>query len=246
MKPRKTASKRKTSLIMLILASLFLSIVILYLVAVCLWVFCGYETALPFFIRLLKANQVSLSGLGETILSQPLMQDFFQKTSAHLNDANLSQKAQALTQTGVDGLKEGLSGFLSEDLVSDALKTGAGFLNSAYVFVLKAGWLLILVLKIFVIKAFLLIAALPLFALLGVVGLIDGLSQREIRRAELGRESSYLFHMLNKWIARIIGLGLCIWICMPFIVNPQWFFVPLGLLFSMMLSLSASKFKKYL
>ncbi|HGS8256800.1 TPA: DUF4400 domain-containing protein [Legionella pneumophila] len=246
MTSKKTAPKKKTGLIGLILASLFLSLVILYLVAVFLWTVYGYETALPFFIRLLKANETSLSGLGESVLSHPFIHGFFQKVSVSVSDANLSHKAQSLTQSGIDGLKEELSAYLSETLVSDAIEKGAGVLNSLYVFALKAGWLLALSLKIFAIKAFLLIAALPLFALLGVVGLVDGLSLREIRRAELGRESSYLFHMLNKWIARIIGLGLCVWVCMPTALNPQWFFVPLGLLFSMMLSLSASKFKKYL
>lgn len=246
MTSKKTATKNKTGLIRLIFASLFLSVLILYSVGVFLWAVYGYETALPFFIRLFKANQVSLSGLGESVLSHPFIHGFFQRISVYLSDAGLSQKAQALTQTGVDGLRHGLSGYLSEDLVSDAIEKGKGFLNSAYVFVLKAGFLLVLTLKIFAIKAFLLIAALPLFALLGVVGLVDGLSLREIRRAELGRESSYLFHMLNLWIARIIGFGLCLWVCMPAAFNPQWFFVPLGLLFSVMLSLSAAKFKKYL
>ena len=246
MTSKKTATKKKTGLIGLIFASLFLSVLILYLVAVFLWAVYGYETALPFFIRLLKANQISLSGLEKSVLSHPFIHGVFQNLSAYLNDTGLSQKAQSLTQTGVDGLRQGLSGYLSEDLVLDAIEKGTGFLNSAYVFVLKAGFLLVLTVKIFAIKAFLLIAALPLFALLGLLGLVDGLSLREIRRAELGRESSYLFHMLNLWIARIIGFGLCLWVCMPAAINPQWFFVPLGLLFSVMLSLSATKFKKYL
>ena len=246
MTSNKTANKNKTGLTGLIFASLFLSVLVLYLVAVFLWAVYGYETALPFFIRLLKANQISLSGLEESVLSHPFIHGVFQRISVYLSDAGLSQKAQSLTQTGVDELRQGLSGYLSDDFVLDAIEKGSGFLNSAYVFVLKAGFLLVLTLKIFVIKAFLLIAALPLFALLGVVGLVDGLSLREIRRAELGRESSYLFHMLNLWIARLIGFGLCLWVCMPAAINPQWFFVPLGLLFSVMLSLSASKFKKYL
>jgi hypothetical protein len=103
--------------------------------------------------------------------------------NSYLNDAHLADKAQTLTQTGSDTLKEGLSGFLNEDFAAEMLEKGSGFLNGAYVFFLKAGWLFMLVVKIFCIKALLLIAAIPLFALLGVIGLIDGLSIREIRRA---------------------------------------------------------------
>ncbi len=246
MTAKKATPKRKLSLIGLIFLSLFLSILILYGMSVYLWTFHDFETALAFLSQLLQANQVILSGLDDTILSHPEVSGCFQKINGFLYADSLSEKAQALTQTGVAGLREGLSGFLGKDWESGAIQTGAGFFKSAYEVVLKGGWLFLLVIKIVVIKAFLLIAALPLFLVLGAVGLIDGLSLREIRRASLGRESSYLFHLLNKWVIRMIGFGLCVWICMPVSVNPQWFFLPLALLFSMMLSLSASKFKKYL
>lgn len=238
--------KRKKGFTYLILTSLFLSFLVLYGLGAFFWLVYGYEVALSFFINLLKANQVGLRGLGETALSPLLMSHYFQTMRDYMFDAGLNEKAYALTQTGVNGLKDGLSGFFSSDLVADMFETGAGFLKSAYEFVLKAAFLFIIELKIFLIKAFLLIAAMPLFALLGMVGLIDGLSHREIRRAELGRESSYLFHMLNKWIAKIIGLGLCLWVCLPMVASPQLFFVPLGCLFAVMFSLSAAKFKKYL
>lgn len=246
MSTKKAINKKKPGLIKLMLLSLIISFFILYLIAATLWAIYGYDTSLSFFISLLKSNQVSLNGLNNTLLSYPVISSATDKLNTLISNENITAQTQNLVNVGANGLKQGLSGFLSEDVISDAFDAGQGFLNQAYGFLLKAGWLFVLVLKIFLIKTFLLIAAIPLFALLGIVGLIDGLSQREIRRAELGRESSYLFHMLNKWIAKIIGLGLCIWVCLPMTVNPQWFFVPLGLMFAVMLSLSASKFKKYL
>lgn len=246
MTSKKTNAKKKTSFTGLVLLSLVLSFLIMYVLAVGLWAIKGYEATLYFYINLQRANQVALSGLGDTISSTPIIQKNAQKISTSLQNAELLEQAETLRQSGAQSLKEGLSGFLSEELVSDALASGEGFLNSAYVLVLKACTLFRLILSIFLTKAFVLLAAIPLFALLGVIGLIDGLSQREIRRAELGRESSYLFHMLNKWIARVIGTGLGLWLSLPLNLNPQWFFLPLGLLFAVMLSLSASKFKKYL
>ena len=246
MNSKKAINKKKPSLKKLILLSLLISFFILYLVAVCLWGIYGYDTSVSFFISLLKANQVSLAGLNDSLLSYPVVRGATDTLNTLISNESITAQTQNIVNVGANGLKQGLSGFLSEDVISDAFDAAQGFLNQAYGFLLKAGWLFVLVLKIFLIKTCLLIAAIPLFALLGVVGLIDGLSQREIRRAELGRESSYLFHMLNKWIAKIIGIGLCIWVCLPMTVNPQWFFVPLGLMFAVMLSLSASKFKKYL
>jgi integrating conjugative element membrane protein (TIGR03747 family) len=246
MTTKKAINKKKGGLTRLMVLSLVISFFILYLVAVSLWGIYGYDTSLSFFISLLKSNQVSLNGLNDTLLSYPVVRSATDKLNTFLSNESITAQTQNILDASTNGLKQGLSGFLSEDVISDAFDAGQGFLNQSYVFLLKAGWLFVLVLKIFLIKTCLLIAAIPLFALLGVVGLIDGLSQREIRRAELGRESSYLFHMLNKWIAKIIGLGLCIWVCLPLTVNPQWFFVPEGLMFAVMLSLSASKFKKYL
>jgi integrating conjugative element membrane protein (TIGR03747 family) len=246
MTSNKLPKQRRAGFIKLIFLSLMLSFFILYFAAVCLWMLYGYENALSFFIDLLKANQVIVSELGESVLSHSWLSNFGRKLGVYLQNTNLEDSVQTLSQAGSDTFKDGLSTFFSQDFLSETWERSAFFFYSGYVLVLKAGFLFILILKIFFIKAFLLIAAIPLFALLGFVGSIDGLSQREIRRAELGRESSYLFHMFNKWVAKIIGFGLFAWVCMPATVNPQWFFIPLGLLFSMMLSLIASKFKKYL
>lgn len=50
------------------------------------------------------------------------------------------------------------------------------------------------------IKLIILFAAMPLFALTMIAGLVDGLNQRAIRTACLGRESSYVFHRLNHYL----------------------------------------------
>lgn len=71
-----------------------------------------------------------------------------------------------------------------------------------------------------VIKLAILIAALPLFALSMLAGLIDGLNQRAIRTACLGRESSYLFHRLNHYLKKLLLLLLMAWLALPVSVNP--------------------------
>lgn len=238
--------KKKAGALKLMIFSFMLSFLLLYLTAVILWAIYGYDHALSFFVKVLKLNQISMDGLYGSVLSFEPFQAITSKAHAIVDDAGVSEKAKTLLHAGSNGLKDSLTGYLGEDFIDELTVSGAGFFNELRGLFLKAGWLFILVCNLFFIKAFLVVAAIPLFALLGVVGLVDGLSAREIRRSELGRESSYLFHMLNKWIAKIIGLGLCVWVCIPVAVSPQWFFVPLGLLFSMMLSLSASKFKKYL
>ena len=96
------------------------------------------------------------------------------------------------------------------------------------------------------IKLTILLAAIPLFALTMIAGLVDGLNQRFIRTASLGRESSYLFHRLNHYFKRGLLVLLIVWLAMPISITPALMFVPVSILLSLMVSITASRFKKYL
>lgn len=95
-------------------------------------------------------------------------------------------------------------------------------------------------------KMMIFINALPVLGLFALTGMIDGLNKREIRTAELGRESSYVFHKISKWSLRIIVTVLVFWVLVPLKVSPIMVFgmANLGILLSVMYA--SSKFKKYL
>lgn len=96
------------------------------------------------------------------------------------------------------------------------------------------------------IKLFIAIAALPLFSLAAIAGLVDGLNQRAIRTACLGRESSYVFHKLNQYLKKALIVFLLLWLLLPISVNPSLVFVPISVLIGSMVAMAASRFKKYL
>ncbi|HGO6800147.1 TPA: TIGR03747 family integrating conjugative element membrane protein [Legionella pneumophila] len=96
------------------------------------------------------------------------------------------------------------------------------------------------------IKLIILFAAMPLFALTMVAGLVDGLNQRAIRTACLGRESSYLFHRLNHYLKKGLVILLMLWLALPVSITPAYVFVPISLLMGLMVAMTASRFKKYL
>ncbi|HAT9314932.1 TPA: TIGR03747 family integrating conjugative element membrane protein [Legionella pneumophila subsp. pneumophila] len=96
------------------------------------------------------------------------------------------------------------------------------------------------------IKLIILFAAMPLFALAMVAGLVDGLNQRAIRTACLGRESSYVFHRMNHFLKKGIVLLLMLWLALPISITPAYVFVPVSLLIGFMVAMTASRFKKYL
>ncbi len=96
------------------------------------------------------------------------------------------------------------------------------------------------------IKLMILFAAMPLFALAMVAGLVDGLNQRAIRTACLGRESSYVFHRLNYYFKRGLMILLMVWLAIPISMTPAYVFIPVSLLLALMVAMTASRFKKYL
>ena len=96
------------------------------------------------------------------------------------------------------------------------------------------------------IKLMILFSAMPLFALAMVAGLVDGLNQRAIRTACLGRESSYVFHRLNHYFKKGLVIVLLIWLGTPISITPAYVFIPISLLLALMVAMTASRFKKYL
>ena len=100
--------------------------------------------------------------------------------------------------------------------------------------------------QVMLIKLTILMAAIPLFMLAMTAGLVDGLNQRAIRTASLGRESSYVFHQLNRLFKRGLVVLLGLWLAIPVSITPALMLVPVSVLLSVMVSVTASRFKKYL
>lgn len=116
-----------------------------------------------------------------------------------------------------------------------------------FILIANQVWLLMgLTTQVMFIKLVILISAIPLFLLMFVVGLVDGLNQRAIRTASLGRESSYVFHQLNRHAKRGLLVLLSLWLTLPISIAPAFVFVPASLLLGIMVSITASRFKKYL
>ena len=110
----------------------------------------------------------------------------------------------------------------------------------------QVGLLINLTAHIMFIKLMILLASIPLFALAMTAGLVDGLNQRAIRTASLGRESSYVFHQFNRYFKRALLMLLALWLAIPVCITPALMFIPVSILLSVVVSITASRFKKYL
>ncbi len=86
-----------------------------------------------------------------------------------------------------------------------------------------------------------------LFFLMGFVGLVDGLAQRAIRKANAGRESAFLYHTTKPLILFCFMVGIFIALVLPLpIQRTEWMVVGAALLFGLTVQMTAKRFKKYL
>lgn len=89
--------------------------------------------------------------------------------------------------------------------------------------------------------------ALPLFALLSLLAIVDGLVRRDLRKWNGGRESSFVYHHAKKLTGWGLTGGLAIYLAWPIGgVNPVHVVAVLCAFAAWTLSMTVSSFKKYL
>ena len=102
------------------------------------------------------------------------------------------------------------------------------------------------VVQLFMVRLAILCLATPAFLLFSLVGLVDGLVQRDLRRWGGGRESSYLYHYAKRSIWGFLVAAWVIYLAFPITVNPSLIILPFAALFAFSIKITASTFKKYL
>lgn len=100
--------------------------------------------------------------------------------------------------------------------------------------------------QVFAVRLAVLTLATPVFALFGLVALVDGLVQRDLRRWCGGRESSFVYHHAKKAILPALILAWIVYLGMPTSVHPNYVILPFAALFAIAMAIAAGSFKKYL
>ena len=99
--------------------------------------------------------------------------------------------------------------------------------------------------QVFATRLAILTLALPAFILLSLVGLVDGLVQRDIRRWSGGRETSFVYHWAKRIVLPSLYLPWIIYLAMPVSVHPNLVVLPFALLCALSVAVMATTFKKY-
>ncbi|HFD80630.1 MAG TPA: TIGR03747 family integrating conjugative element membrane protein [Gammaproteobacteria bacterium] len=98
---------------------------------------------------------------------------------------------------------------------------------------------------VFSVRLLVIALSLPMFALIGIAALVDGLVQRDLRRFGGGREYGRLFHTVRRYNSPLIMLTAFVYLSIPVSLHPNWLFVPAALLFGLTLFITAATFTKY-
>ncbi|HEF0058160.1 TPA: TIGR03747 family integrating conjugative element membrane protein [Citrobacter freundii] len=97
----------------------------------------------------------------------------------------------------------------------------------------------------FLLRLTILLQALPLFALTIIIGLIDGLVRRDLRRFGAGHESGFVYHHARRMISSsLIATGL-MWLAVPIFLVPESVFIPAAAWIGLAVSITGGSFKKY-
>lgn len=104
----------------------------------------------------------------------------------------------------------------------------------------------IYVVIMFLIRLSILFLSLPAFAMFGLVGMADGLAQRDKRRWCGGNESGFIYHWAKKFAFPVLMLAWILYLSIPNSVHPNVIITPFAVLFGLVIMVMSSKFKKYL
>lgn len=109
-------------------------------------------------------------------------------------------------------------------------------------YVLAAAYTLL----VFLVRLLVLGLTLPLFVMAAVVGFIDGLVRRDIRRFGAGRESGFIYHRAKATLMPLLVLPWVIYLALPISISPLLILLPSAALLGVAVNIATGSFKKYL
>jgi integrating conjugative element membrane protein (TIGR03747 family) len=100
--------------------------------------------------------------------------------------------------------------------------------------------------QVFLMRVTILVLSVPLFVLVALVGIVDGMVRRDLRRYGAGYESSFLYHHAKRFVKPAVYIPCILYLSAPFSVYPNLLLLPAALLMGLAISVTMGSFKKYL
>lgn len=155
-------------------------------------------------------------------------------TGWYPSDLGVNFKAAADTAVSWLHLRE-LSEYLADGVVGGGTQIAIHGINAT-----------VNTLFIFAVRSAICVSAVSGFVLVGLVAFIDGLVERDIRKACGGIESALLYHRAKRFLGPMLFLSFGGYLTAPVSIHPTLVFLPVMGLFAVALFIAAKTFKKFL
>lgn len=99
---------------------------------------------------------------------------------------------------------------------------------------------------VFGVRLIVLCLSLPFGVIALLVGLIDGLVRRDLRRFGAGRESGFIYHRAKACLLPLASLPWAAYLASPISISPLLLILPTTALLAIMTSITIANFKKHL
>ncbi|MGJ0624644.1 TIGR03747 family integrating conjugative element membrane protein [Xenorhabdus bovienii] len=99
---------------------------------------------------------------------------------------------------------------------------------------------------VMLIRLAILLLSVPLFVMVVLVALVDGLGRRDLRRYGAGYESSFVYHHAKRGIKPACTIPCVLYLSWPDVVYPAMILLPAAIVLGMAVVITTSMFKKYL
>ncbi|MDC9622453.1 TIGR03747 family integrating conjugative element membrane protein [Xenorhabdus bovienii] len=96
------------------------------------------------------------------------------------------------------------------------------------------------------IRIAILVLSVPLFVMVFLVALVDGLGRRDLRRYGAGYESSFVYHHAKRGIKPACTIPCVLYLSWPDVVYPTMILLPAAIILGIVVMVTTSMFKKYL
>lgn len=98
----------------------------------------------------------------------------------------------------------------------------------------------------FLARLLVIVLTVPLYVLAALVGFVDGLVRRDLRRFSSGHESGFVYHRARSVILPATVLPWVVYLALPVSVSPLLILLPGAMLLALVINITAAHFKKYL
>ena len=100
--------------------------------------------------------------------------------------------------------------------------------------------------QLFAVRLAVVFLSTPIFFLVGIAALTDGLVERELRKYGGGNESAFIYHKIKPWMRPALLSSWLLYLALPFSLHPNFIFVPAAMFFGLVVYLTSFWFKKFI